>query len=269
MFTRVFRPTIRDARELRGFVVRVIVGCVALSLCVDVIMQLVFFVDWPSAYRSWVVTILETAVLAAPISFGVGATNLELYRAQQVAELASRTDPMTGLMNRRALSERLQRLDGGTLALVIADIDNFKRVNDLYGHLAGDRVIEAVARMMADELAGLGPLARVGGEEFALISQDIGAEEIAARLDATRRRIAETPIVADGRAVRVTISAGIAGGGQRGEFDALYARADRALYLAKLSGRNRVLTFEEIADFEPPHAGAASRPGSRPEQASA
>ena len=269
MFNRLFRPTIRDATELRRFVLRVVVFCVAISLGVDICVQLLLFVDWPTAIRNWIVTVVETAALGAPISYGFGVTQRELCKAKQAAELASRTDPMTGLMNRRALTEHVQHLDGGTLALVIADIDYFKKVNDLYGHLAGDRVIEAVGRIMADELSGLGPLARVGGEEFALISRDACADEIVARLEATRRRIAETPIIADGRAVRVTISAGIAGGGQRGEFDALYARADRALYLAKLSGRNRVLTFEAIADFEPPHAGAASRPGSRPEQASA
>jgi len=269
MFNRFFRPTIRDARELRRFVLRVVAFCVALSLGVDIVVQLLLFVDWPTAIRNWIVTVIETAALGAPISYGFGITQLELYQAKQVAELASRTDPMTGLLNRRALTDHVRHLDGATLALVIADIDNFKRVNDVYGHLAGDRVIEAVGRIMADELAELGPLARVGGEEFALISRDVGADEIAARLEATRRRIAETPIIAEGRAVRVTISAGVAGGGRRDEFDALYARADRALYLAKLSGRNRVLTFDEIANFEPPHAGAASRRGPRPEQASA
>ena len=259
MLTRLFRPTIRNAPELRRYVILVTSCCVALTLGIDIILQLVFFVDWSSAWRDWIITFAEAAGLSAPISFGIGSTNLELFKAKQAAELASRTDPMTGLMNRRALTDRVQSLDGATLALVIADIDHFKRVNDLYGHLAGDRVIEAVGRMMADDLAEFGPLARVGGEEFALLSCNVPAEAIVARLNSTRNRIAETPVIADSRAVRVTISAGVATGGPHHGFEKLYAQADRALYLAKMSGRNRVLTFEDISALDVSHGFESDR----------
>ena len=259
MFSRVFRPTIRDERELRRFVIVVTLCCVGVALAVDVANQLAFFVDWASTLRSWAITFVEATGLAAPISYGIGGANLELYRAKQEADTASHTDPMTGLMNRRALTERVQSLQTATLVLVIADIDHFKRVNDTYGHLVGDFVIAAVARMMANALAEFGPLARVGGEEFALLASGLPADEIVAHLNAARARIAATPLLIEGRVVRVTISAGLATGAAEDGFDKLYAEADRALYFAKLSGRDRVLSFDDVIAFEREAPGLTDR----------
>jgi diguanylate cyclase (GGDEF)-like protein len=126
------------------------------------------------------------------------------------------------------------------LALVIVDIDRFKRVNDTHGHLAGDAVIRGVGQMMAAELGVFGRVARMGGEEFALLSSGASPETLVAKLIAFRERVESTPILIGGAAVRVTISAGIALRGAGETFDQLFSEADRALYLAKATGRNRV-----------------------------
>ena len=98
-------------------------------------------------------------VIAVPVARTMGLAQLELHRARAEAERLSRTDPMTGLANRRAFYEAAAGLEGGALALVIVDIDRFKRINDRYGHAVGDEVIKCVATRMQEELGDLG----VGG----------------------------------------------------------------------------------------------------------
>ena len=139
-----------------------------VALSVDVINQLTFFVDWPRCLRSWAITTVVSLALAAPIAYAIGRAHLELFRAKQRADALSHTDSLTGLANRRALIEAAESALSDVLALAIFDIDRFKVVNDTYGHLAGDAALRAIALMMEEELGGLGRVARVGGEEFAL-----------------------------------------------------------------------------------------------------
>jgi diguanylate cyclase (GGDEF)-like protein len=237
---RIYRSSITNERELVGYVLSVTAACVVIALAVDVANQLAFFVDWATSLRSWAITALLVLVLAIPISRAIGKAHLELYRAKQAADELGRTDPLTGLPNRRAFLEAVRIARPEALALVIVDIDRFKRVNDTHGHLAGDAVIRSVGQMMVSELGALGRVARVGGEEFALLSQGARADVLAAHLIAFRDRVGSTPILTGGAAIRVTISAGIALRREGETFDQLYSAADRALYAAKTSGRNRV-----------------------------
>jgi diguanylate cyclase (GGDEF)-like protein len=250
MFDRFFKPTIRDRKDLWRYVFTVIGACVGITLSLDVANQLLFFADWSTALRSWILTTLEAGGLSLPISLGIGETNLELYEAKRIAERASRVDHLTGLLNRRALMETVASYKAVTLALVIADIDLFKRVNDTHGHLVGDIVIAEVARVLEQELGGIGALARVGGEEFALLVADASLETIEAKLEAARRRISQMPVMADDRPVPVTISMGLATGFPGENFQQLYGKADRALYLAKTAGRNRVLRYDRIEQMK-------------------
>ncbi len=256
MISRLLSPTIRDKREIGRWVALVTISSISASVGIECLIEWLFWVDRSSAMRGFMIAFFVSGCVSAPIAFAIAHIHLALYEAKQAAERASLTDPLTGLMNRRALTVRAKSLNGVTLALVIADIDHFKRVNDTYGHLAGDQVIAAVGRALAEALAEFGPLARVGGEEFALLAGDASSKAIAQRAEAARRRIAETPIVVDGRALRVTISAGLATAGSDHKFDTLYSQADRALYLAKTNGRNRALKFEDVDAL-----GANSAPG--------
>ncbi len=253
--SRIVHPCLTSERELRRFVASVTLACLALALTVDVVNQLVFFVDVRTCLRSWTITAILAFVLAFPISRLIGRAHLELYRAKRAAEELARTDQLTGLLNRRALMDAAPTFCRSVFALVIADIDRFKFVNDSYGHLVGDDVIRTVARRMANELSGLGLLARVGGEEFALLCSGLTVEDLMERLSAVRDAIASTPIMSKGLAVRVTISAGVAVAESAG-FDQLYSAADQALYLAKAAGRNRIILADN-AIMAPTGAAAA------------
>ena len=237
---RVFRASIRSERELVGFVATVTALCVALALAVDVTNQLVFFVDWATCLHSWAETAIIAIALAAPIGRAIGKAHLELYRAKLHAEALSLTDPLTGLPNRRALMEAAVTAAPNLLALVIFDVDRFKGVNDTYGHMAGDAVLRSVGQMMAAELGPFGCVARVGGEEFALLSSGVSPEALATHLIAFLDRVRSTPVLVNGLAIRVTISAGVALREREDSLDELYSEADRALYAAKAAGRNQI-----------------------------
>ena len=236
----VLRASIHNERELVGYVATVTALCVALALAIDVTNQLVFFVDWATCLHSWAETTIIAVALAAPIGREIGKTHLELYRAKLRAEALSLTDPLTGLPNRRALMEAAEIAAPDLLALVIFDIDRFKGVNDAYGHMAGDAVLRSLGQMMAAELGPFGCVARVGGEEFALLSSGVSPAALATHLIAFCDRVRSTPVLVNGLSVRVTISAGVALHEQGGSFEELYSEADRALYAAKAAGRNQI-----------------------------
>jgi diguanylate cyclase (GGDEF)-like protein len=249
--TRILRASITNERELVIYVMSITAVCIAVAMAVDVTNQLAFFVDWATCLRSWTITAVLVLALAFPISRTIAKSHLELYRAKLLADHLGRTDQLTGLPNRRSLMEAVDTAGLDVLALVIVDIDRFKRVNDTHGHLAGDVVIRSVGQMMATELGELGHVARIGGEEFALLSSGVSAESLAAKLVVLRERVESTPIITNGLAVRVTISAGVAFRGEGETFDQLYSAADQALYAAKTCGRNRIQfagAFEELRE---------------------
>lgn len=173
--------------------------------------------------------------------------SLEVVKLREELELVqglALTDPLTGLLNRRAFDREAQAHCNGTRAcsLLIADIDHFKSVNDVHGHLFGDKVLVAVALALKNTLVGRGIAARIGGEEFAMLLPGVsvaGAVELAEALRATverghiRRGENDTP-------GKVTISLGVAALQSGEAFETLLARADRALYDSKEGGRNRV-----------------------------
>ena len=233
------RPTIRDELELRRYVARVTAFALAFALAVDVVNQLATFVDWTRCFWSWSVTAAVCVVVAAPIAYSIGRTHLELFRAKEVADSLGRTDSLTGLFNRRALIEAAESALADVRTLTIFDIDRFKAVNDAYGHLVGDVAIRAVARMMQEELGALGLVARIGGEEFALLTSRAPLEDVVERLLAFRNRLRATPILIGDVTLRVTVSAGVALRENAEGFDRLYGLADRALYEAKAAGRNQ------------------------------
>lgn len=166
---------------------------------------------------------------------------LEAYRTIQ--ELALK-DPLTGIANRRAFNERLRfEAERGArmkspLVLVMLDLDHFKKVNDDYGHETGDQVLVAVAALLMGAVRPYDLVARVGGEEIALLLPGTDLErgiEIAERL---RREVAALTI--DGYPKQITASFGVALLPPGGDSDRLMSRADAALYRAKDCGRNRV-----------------------------
>ncbi|MFJ4063692.1 diguanylate cyclase [Pseudomonas sp. NPDC089996] len=157
-------------------------------------------------------------------------------------------DPLTGLPNRAAWTEQVERemLDwqenGGHLAMAILDLDHFKRINDSYGHLAGDKVLKIVADQLRKRLRARDFIARFGGEEFVLLLPQTSPAAAAQVAEALRAAIEACPFHFKGQRVVITTSIGLSAfrSGERG--DQVLKRADAALYRAKDQGRNRVLS---------------------------
>jgi diguanylate cyclase (GGDEF)-like protein len=176
---------------------------------------------------------------------------LETTEAREEAELfreQARRDPLTGLHNRRYVDEQLPDLivADPLLTVAILDIDHFKQINDHLSHDVGDQVLVQVAKLLESELAAVSPdgfAARLGGEEFLLVLPDTPEDRAVRLLDRIRRVVGRHDWVALTRQLPVTVSIGVAGGGNAAEATqaALLSIADRNLYAAKHGGRDRVV----------------------------
>lgn len=158
------------------------------------------------------------------------------------------TDELTGLMNRRGIVERIQHelaliaRDGRDLSVLMVDIDHFKAVNDAHGHAIGDEVLRDVSSRMRRQLRAYDDIGRLGGEEFAVLLPECGAAGAMAVAERIRRSVGSDAVKTSAAAVQVTVSIGIAGVDRLDDYkpEQVLAQADRALYVAKSAGRNRV-----------------------------
>ena len=154
------------------------------------------------------------------------------------------TDPLTRLPNRRAFEEQLvERLQkwhekNASFDLAILDLDYFKALNDTRGHLAGDYILRQFAAILRHSIHGDDLIARIGGEEFAILYTSPAWEDSGAWVDQLRRRLAEKEFEFEGQPIHVTMSAGLARIREGERINELIARADQALYSAKNAGRN-------------------------------
>ncbi|WP_254277331.1 sensor domain-containing diguanylate cyclase [Halomonas sp. 3H] len=185
-----------------------------------------------------------------PVATGVLWHGMLLDVSEQVAEEArlrrlSDTDDLTGSANRRKLMDRLDEeislsnRHGTPLSLMMLDIDHFKRINDTHGHLQGDEVLKSLAEICRQALREEDLVARLGGEEFALLLPLTPQSRCHGLAERLRRRIAQHDFGLEG--TPVTVSIGIAEHRIGDSRDALIARADHHLYAAKRGGRNRVV----------------------------
>ena len=155
-------------------------------------------------------------------------------------------DPLTGLPNRAAWSERLDyevnawHQRGNSLSLAMLDLDHFKRINDGYGHLAGDKVLKIIANVLSKRLRPTDFIARFGGEEFVLLMPDSALADALAVGEVLREAIAACPFHFKGEPVTITVSMGVAQFQAGERSDLALKRADQALYRAKAAGRNQV-----------------------------
>ena len=163
------------------------------------------------------------------------------------------TDPLTGFYNRSYLDAHLDALlarsseSPDSAAVLLLDIDFFKRVNDTYGHAAGDEVLKVVSGQVADQLLSSDTLARYGGEEFVVVMPNQEIHKAMAVAERVRTMIEQLAVQVEGQEIRTTVSIGVATSFPGDTPDALLRRADEALYKAKETGRNRSIAHEELA----------------------
>jgi len=169
--------------------------------------------------------------------------NALLY--QDALQLAQK-DPLTGICNRAALDEMMQRelshahRQGSSCALIIIDIDHFKAVNDKYGHIVGDCALKAVANMMAKCKRDGDLLFRYGGEEFVVLMRDTEMEGAGLLAERIRSYIETHPCSCSGADLNIRVSIGVSVLQKKDSPASLFTRADQALYSAKRHGRNQV-----------------------------
>ena len=183
----------------------------------------------------------------------------ELERVKTTLEEYKRladTDPLTRIWNRRAFDRTIAKIydnEKGKMfgALILADIDRFKEVNDNHGHPVGDRIIQIVAEIIVANAGEEAFVARTGGEEFAIIVEGLSEDSISRVADTVRNAVATMPFVNAETKVDygpITVSMGICMAAEASGPDDLYSKADRALYAAKVSGRNQVTRHSALTD---------------------
>jgi diguanylate cyclase (GGDEF)-like protein len=188
---------------------------------------------------------VETRKLAEWIAAQAGIA-LENARLHEEVRRQATTDELTGLVNRRRFMEALEteveraRIFDTPFSVVLADLDDFKRINDAYGHHGGDLALKSFGRLLGDQVRDFDIAARLGGEEFAILLPQTKAEAAAAVAGRIRGALARAHIpVSEAAHVRLTASFGVAESTAQQSADALLRRADDALYAAKRAGKDR------------------------------
>lgn len=171
----------------------------------------------------------------------------ERARAEEQLALAARADPLTGLMNRRAMLEQLEHQSAraqrseAPFSLILADLDYFKSINDTHGHDAGDQALIAIAEQLRQALRAQDLVARWGGEEFLVLLPDTDLEGGLVVAENLREGVAARTLTIGGQTVRLTLSLGVARCAKGQPYNECIKSADSALYRAKVQGRNRVV----------------------------
>ncbi|MBY0235762.1 MAG: GGDEF domain-containing protein, partial [Burkholderiaceae bacterium] len=190
------------------------------------------------------VALLIVAALLGVLSNSLGFIYMIMERAERRNFELAMQDMLTGLQNRRAIADQLAmavaraRRQGQVLSVLMMDIDHFKRVNDNYGHLAGDKVLQSVAKTLQSRLREQDQIGRFGGEEFLLILPDTSLEGALTLAEDLRAAVESSPTTWEQQTIRVTISIGVWGGliSPADTADTLVGAADTAMYRAKVGG---------------------------------
>jgi diguanylate cyclase (GGDEF)-like protein len=236
-------------------------GEMTMAETVREVQQFVYLMTATSLALSTLLWQLRTN--ARELEMRVEGRTAELRAANAELQRLTVVDPLTGLLNRRALGNVLRReMDRSRrhrhdLAVIMFDLDHFKRVNDQHGHAAGDAVLRHVAAVATRSVRGTDAVARYGGEEFVIVGPETEWGEAMELAERVRAAVSSSPTAWEGRPLTVTASFGVAMlSAQDADADAVIQRADRALYAAKAAGRNRV-----VADASMVPDAAADEPG--------
>jgi diguanylate cyclase (GGDEF)-like protein len=221
------------------------------ALLLTILRVLQLRMQWPLPL--WLEFGLPAALSYANLvlAFVLAGQTLSFRYERDVAHKLAEHDPLTGVLNRRAILARLRaefvkaRQSGEPLSLLFLDLDHFKNVNDSFGHRAGDQCLRSVIAPIAGELRQGDALGRYGGEEFLILLPGAGASDAEVVAERIRRRVQEMPMIVSGMRIGLTVSLGVAAVDTEVAVpDDLIERADAALYRSKSGGRNLVSTHE-------------------------
>ncbi len=243
----------------------VMVAASALSISF-IVARIVYGLGIPTEIGEYIrLNLFVTACIAVPTALIAALHDYRVRSYQRRIEALAWTDELTGLLNRRFFRRvaeeeagRMRRTGHGAV-LAFVDLDHFKHVNDRHGHAAGDALLVAVAEAMHSELRRpFDKLGRWGGEEFIVLLSHITPEQAAQVCHRLRARIASTVCDIGGQQISVTASIGAAVFAADTPFDEVIEAADKALYEAKVKGRDRV-SFAETLRIAPPAQRRAAR----------
>ena len=185
-------------------------------------------------------------IMPAALVIGLAMLSTALMRSDMEHRNEAVVDPLTGMLNRKALAARVaeltqqSRVSGAPVGVIVGDLDHFKRINDSLGHSTGDAVLRDVAYVLRKQLRAFDLVYRLGGEEFLVLLPGSDLRETERRAERLRQSVDAGSMVAG---VRLTMSFGVSASsaGSEFEYDTVFAVADAALYEAKRAGRNRVV----------------------------
>ena len=190
-------------------------------------------------------------MLAAPISYFVGLTLLDVYRLTVQLEHAADHDLLTGASTRTSFYKRIGDRLQPPFAVIVTDIDRFKGINDKFGHQSGDSALQHFANTLVRNCREDDLVARFGGEEFVILLQMAGEEEGTAAAKRLCQRVREKPLDLNGQTVHLTASFGVTQLDDISQIDEAIHRADIAVYRAKQSGRDQVCVYDPDIDSQP------------------
>ncbi|MBJ7332344.1 MAG: GGDEF domain-containing protein [Solirubrobacteraceae bacterium] len=228
-----------------GFPSRVVVACTAYACLWLVVPALVFWLPAMAAHPTLLVTPLATMITVPIITSAVRQASVE-HRAAAVV------DPLTGMLNRAALTSRAAELEhqseltGEGVGVLVMDLDHFKAVNDTHGHAAGDLVLQEIAYRLRKQLSAFEMSYRLGGEEFLVLLPGATPERAQAIVSRLWASVRSQPIA--GLPITASFGVAVSPAGDTFDFDETFRAADAALYEAKAAGRDRIAVGELAPD---------------------
>lgn len=193
-------------------------------------------------------TLLETKMLEMSSKVAMLEKESKAFKKRlKEQEIKSMEDALTKLANRACFDDyyakALMKFQHKTfeLAIVVFDLDDFKRINDTYGHTAGDKTLQVIANTLKKHIDENTFIARYGGEEFVMVMSKINKTDLVTRLNAIRKEIARLPFKFKNDKVSITVSVGVSHINKKDNYHTAFERADKALYKAKAQGKNQVI----------------------------